>query len=390
VSAASIADLDLNMAKTDTGVSQGIIDSYVAGPDAENKYTCTFEDCHKKFGRKENIKSHIQTHLNDRQFECPICNNRFVRQHDLKRHAKIHTGCKPYECACGCTFARHDALTRHRQRGMCVGAFEGIVRKVVKRGRPRKVRPGMDERVEKSARTRVKNRIKAETSSASSQSGYSDSSAANSPGNDFDDAMDMELMDVDVYDQLLRSMPATVGLDSAGLTATAASMAPEEILAVLSPEHAVSPSALSQHSPASHVSLAEIQENMARHGSHPASPAKSVASHYTHQPSTPPELSLSSSPPGARFGDHEHNSSGFVDPDSSLIMITSATNGLALTSTAPAGLANTSLDDEMLMKAFTNEDAQGLVQIGGQPSEYEMSMGMNMTMFDDDPYFINA
>ena len=37
---------------------------------------------------------------------------------------------------------------------MCIGAFEGIVKKEVKRGRPRKHRPEMDDRVDKANRTR--------------------------------------------------------------------------------------------------------------------------------------------------------------------------------------------------------------------------------------------
>jgi regulatory protein SWI5 len=39
-----------------------------------------------------------------------------VRQHDLRRHEKIHGGDKPFVCACRKSFARQDALTRHRQR----------------------------------------------------------------------------------------------------------------------------------------------------------------------------------------------------------------------------------------------------------------------------------
>ncbi|EXJ73677.1 regulatory protein SWI5 [Cladophialophora psammophila CBS 110553] len=139
----------------ETNITLDDIAQFIEGPDpADNKWVCKYEDCNKKFGRKENIKSHIQTHLGDRQFRCDHCKKCFVRGHDLKRHAKIHTGTKPYPCPCGNSFARHDALTRHRQRGMCAGAFAGVVRKVMKRGRPRKPRPELDERVEKANRTR--------------------------------------------------------------------------------------------------------------------------------------------------------------------------------------------------------------------------------------------
>jgi len=153
-----ISDLNLepgiSASIEETNVTLDDIAQFIEGPDHENKWTCKFEDCDKKFGRKENIKSHVQTHLGDRQFRCDHCKKCFVRGHDLKRHAKIHTGTKSYACLCGNAFARHDALTRHRQRGMCIGAFEGIVRKEIKRGRPRKHRPEMDERVDKASRTR--------------------------------------------------------------------------------------------------------------------------------------------------------------------------------------------------------------------------------------------
>ena len=172
----------------DTGISLQDIAQYISGPDpADQKYLCLYPQCEKRFGRKENIKSHVQTHLGDRQFQCPHCSKCFVRQHDLKRHAKIHSGVKPYPCKCGNSFARHDALTRHRQRGMCVGAFEGVVKKVVKRGRPRKQRPDDEERGSKAEESRSRARAKKERSNtmtsdtSCSESDYSRSSYSMSP-----------------------------------------------------------------------------------------------------------------------------------------------------------------------------------------------------------------
>lgn len=171
----SISDLHLDpgieASIEETNVTLDDIAQFIEGPDAaDNKWICKFEDCNKRFGRKENIKSHVQTHLGDRQFRCDHCKKCFVRGHDLKRHAKIHTGTKPYPCLCGNSFARHDALTRHRQRGMCIGAFDGVVKKVMKRGRPRKHRPEMEDRLDKASRTRQKTSETqdAYTSSASS------------------------------------------------------------------------------------------------------------------------------------------------------------------------------------------------------------------------------
>ncbi|ETS81262.1 hypothetical protein PFICI_06264 [Pestalotiopsis fici W106-1] len=101
---------------------------YTQGPTTDNKiWFCVYKGCKKRFTREENIKSHVQTHLNDRQHQCPDCQKCFVRQHDLKRHAEIHTGVKPYPCECGTRFSRHDLLIRHQQR--CTGALEDAVRK---------------------------------------------------------------------------------------------------------------------------------------------------------------------------------------------------------------------------------------------------------------------
>ncbi|KIW69011.1 hypothetical protein PV04_04915 [Phialophora macrospora] len=182
----SISDLHLEpgieASIEETNVTLDDIAQYIEGPDpVDNKWVCKFDDCNKKFGRKENIKSHVQTHLGDRQFRCDHCKKCFVRGHDLKRHAKIHTGSKPYPCLCGNSFARHDALTRHRQRGMCIGAFDGVVKKVIKRGRPRKHRPDMDERLDKASRTRKNNSEPQQDHYASSASSCSISSWGSPP-----------------------------------------------------------------------------------------------------------------------------------------------------------------------------------------------------------------
>lgn len=150
-------DLDARVKASvrETGVSNDQIAKYISGPNAEGKWQCLYPSCNCDFGRKENIKSHVQTHLDDRPYKCDVCEKEFVRGHDLKRHLKTHTGNKPYICACGARFARHDALTRHRQRDMCVGGMTGNIPKTTRRGRPpKKNRPDMDSRQIKSTRTR--------------------------------------------------------------------------------------------------------------------------------------------------------------------------------------------------------------------------------------------
>lgn len=175
--AALYTDLEIDASLEYTGIAPEEVMRYISEQDAKtNKWTCLYQDCGKVFGRRENIRSHVQTHLGDRQYKCHGCGKCFVRQHDLKRHAKIHTGNKPYKCPCGAGFARQDALTRHRQRGMCVGGFADAVRRQAKRGRPKKQRPEMEERVAKASRTR-----RALASAASSVSGGSPDSESHSP-----------------------------------------------------------------------------------------------------------------------------------------------------------------------------------------------------------------
>lgn len=362
-SAASIASIDIEKTKTQTGITIEDIHQFISGPDPrDNKWTCTFEDCNKKFGRKENIKSHVQTHLNDRQYKCPTCHKCFVRQHDLKRHAKIHTGIKPYPCECGNSFARHDALTRHKQRGMCIGAFDGVVRKVVKRGRPRKHRPDVDERKDKSARTRKKNNS---TSSMSSQSGWSDSSAVNSPENaEQDFGMLEDIMDV--------SMGGTT-MNPSSLQGLGSS-APMPSLAGDTPMSKHSPSAASVHSyvsQMSHMSLHQelVQEAMS---SQPASPAKSVASQYNELP----ELSQSSSPPSSnRYFDAEPNSSGTDITISSTIE----------TSNLPS-FAGMCENDEDILLQFTNNDPN-MLMLSSDSKFDEAFDSVDMFTNNDDLFF---
>lgn len=100
-----------------SSIPDSTMQSYISHPrNTGEKYRCLFPDCGKKFGRKYNIQSHIQTHLSDRPYRCEVCRAGFVRQHDLRRHEKIHVGEKPFVCGCKKSFARMDALTRHRQR----------------------------------------------------------------------------------------------------------------------------------------------------------------------------------------------------------------------------------------------------------------------------------
>lgn len=275
----SVSSVNLDESVTETGITIDDIATFISGPDAlDGKWMCLFPECKKRFGRKENIKSHVQTHLGDRQFQCPHCRKCFVRQHDLKRHAKIHSGVKPYPCACGNSFARHDALTRHRQRGMCIGAFEGVVKKVVKRGRPKKSRPDDEDRLAKSSRTRSK---VASSVAASSASEYSESSYGHSPSASFDMADDAFAPAVDFSRSTNEFLAAKEF----------------QYMQASSPisNSCVSPHAItSTHSPSAYSTHSPYPAHSSQHyPSQPSSPAKSIASLYN---APLPELCDSSSP----------------------------------------------------------------------------------------------
>jgi regulatory protein SWI5 len=345
----SVSSINIDESITDTGITIDDIATFISGPDPlDGKWLCLYPECKKRFGRKENIKSHVQTHLGDRQFQCPHCKKCFVRQHDLKRHAKIHSGVKPYPCQCGNSFARHDALTRHRQRGMCIGAFEGVVKKTVKRGRPRKNRPDDEKRLEKSSRTRSKNKA---MSSTSSTTGYSESNGGNSPRSDFDVLDDKPFGDYE-YSQSSNAVPS----DSFQYSQ------PESPIPVecVSPQaiQAHSPSAFSTHSHSrSHVSSSS-RHNSISSPQHlpplPASPAKSVHSYHS-----PPGLCESSSSPAA---------SNYYDIDG----ISNHGDEMGKLS-----LANISeCEDEMFLEAFSTGN-------GGDMTALERDPGLLMGKFDD-------
>ncbi|ODV75489.1 C2H2-type zinc finger protein CYBJADRAFT_123561 [Cyberlindnera jadinii NRRL Y-1542] len=103
----------------------GEIDLYISGPLEDKRYVCNYKGCGKKFTRRYNVRSHVQTHLCDRPFVCEHegCNKAFVRLHDLTRHHKIHEEFA-FRCDCGKKFSRQDALFRHRARNICSGGLE--------------------------------------------------------------------------------------------------------------------------------------------------------------------------------------------------------------------------------------------------------------------------
>lgn len=286
----------------DTGITCDEIASFIGHPEDDNKWQCLYPNCDKRFGRKENIKSHVQTHLGDRQFQCKDCGKCFVRQHDLKRHANIHSGVKPYPCPCGKGFARQDALTRHRQRGMCLGAFEGTPKKAIKRGRPKKPRPDAEERLEKSAKTRQRVLEKRCLGEYASSTSGSSASSYPSPEQCFDD-MDFTTSSPSHGDGILPQISGDFSGDFFSYTPpTSPSYSTGDCFSSQHSQHSHTPKAVSM---SSSPKIGVIHEDKYEVLKSNSGSRKSSTSHF----GTPPELDLSSSSPTAsKFFDFEGSS----------------------------------------------------------------------------------
>jgi len=220
---------------------------------------------------------------------------------------------------------------------MCIGAFEGVVKKAVKRGRPRKNRPDNEERLKKSSRTRSKNKA---MSSASSTTG-TESNSGQSPRSDLDDILDDEPFAEYEYTQ------ATTSTDNASFHQYSQTHSPDV-------KDCVSPQAIQAQSPSAHSSHSTFREHrnsvasLSDHlPSHPASPAKSVHSYHS-----PPGLCESSSSPAAstHYYDLDH-SSNHGDEMANL-----------------TGLTNISEhDDEMFLEAFAAASNDEMTQLERDP-----------------------
>ena len=372
-SSQSMSEMDLEEFIEDTGVTCDEIASFICGPDpVDGKWMCLYPDCRKKFGRKENIKAHVQTHLDDRQFRCRDCNKRFVRQHDLKRHANIHSGVRSYQCPCGKPFARHDALTRHRQRGMCVGAFEGTPKKVIKRGRPKKTRPETDERLEKSAKTRQRALEKrCHGQYASSMSGSSVSSYPSPPL--MNDDLEFALSSPSPARGSLQQIPCSFNEEFLSYTPpTSPSHSTGNCFSSQHSQHSCSPKVLSMGpSPKMIGNPEEVPERPRSQSGSRNSPSS--------QYDTLPDLDLSSSSPApSKFVDFENSSeaatsesmpfnsnSDFFTKDFDL---SAALNKQELT-IGPASVFNDFFDEELEMTGFNGtrgkfDDAFGSLNSG--------------------------
>ncbi|CAN9505870.1 unnamed protein product [Ophioblennius macclurei] len=78
----------------------------------EGRYICQL--CQKTFKTTNNLRTHMKTHSDQKNFSCDLCGTSFRTKGSLIRHNRRHTDERPYRCTlCGQSFRESGALTRH-------------------------------------------------------------------------------------------------------------------------------------------------------------------------------------------------------------------------------------------------------------------------------------
>jgi len=72
-------------------------------------------ECGKKLKQKS-YRSHLRTHLGEKQFKCDLCGDRFTRKNDVKRHKRlIHDKPRNFQCdVCHNYFLSEENLKNHK------------------------------------------------------------------------------------------------------------------------------------------------------------------------------------------------------------------------------------------------------------------------------------
>ncbi|XP_056144033.1 transcription factor E4F1 [Lampris incognitus] len=78
----------------------------------EGRYICQL--CEKTFKTTNILRTHMNTHNEQKNFPCELCGTAFRTKGSLIRHNRRHTDERPYRCTlCGLSFRESGALSRH-------------------------------------------------------------------------------------------------------------------------------------------------------------------------------------------------------------------------------------------------------------------------------------
>jgi regulatory protein SWI5 len=85
--------------------------------DDERPFLCIYNNCGKRFKRKEHLANHISIHFGLKNFRCTVnnCEWSFITQAQLKRHIKTHENPHLWICVtCSSSFSKKSKLREHR------------------------------------------------------------------------------------------------------------------------------------------------------------------------------------------------------------------------------------------------------------------------------------